>query len=266
MGRLTEYFAGLQNRYAKKETSAGKGATIKIPDLPKALQRITDLFGPKVGQAVYKKGIQAGGKIMLDAARAKATWRPTPKKKRGQPGEYGRTGALPKSMTLKYRTNQAKDYSYVVIGAARDKGVNTRRGRQSVVEDPSKTVHLMEKGYTAVSRVAGVKGRAGQGILQNIRHLAKLLKISRRRLSLRSVTETGFDATYSSYLQGHEAARVNKYFTGYRGSRRTVVPGRHFMKAAADESKDKAIAAAKDTMQAEFAKLLATQKTSGGNP
>lgn len=263
MGRLTEYFGGLQNRYAKSETSAGKGATIKIPDLPRALQRITDLFGPKIAQQVYKKGVMAGGKIMLDAARAKAAWRPPARKKRGQPGEYGRTGALPKSLKIKYRTNSSKNYSYIVIGVARDKGVTTRRGRQTVVEDPSKTVHLMEKGYTAVARVAGVRGRQGVDVLRSIRHLAKLLKISRRRLSLRSVSETGFDSTFASYLQESEAKRASRYFAYYRGARRTVVPGRHFMRDSARESQARAILAAKEAMEADFARLL---KEKGASP
>jgi hypothetical protein len=259
MGRLTEHFAGLQNRVGKSAGTAGRGATLRLPDLPRALQRITDIYGPKTANGIYRRAIATAGKILLAAARVRAAWRPRARRKRGQPGQYGQSGILPRSLAARVRTSRSNNTTYVVIGAARDKGVDVRRGRHTITEDPAKTVHLMERGFTASARVAGVRGRKGAEMMSHARNLARILKISRRRLSLRSVTESGFDHTLASHLEHSEAVRVGRFFAFYKAAKKTVVPGRHFLEAASRDATPAAVEAAKASMQADWAKLQTQQ-------
>jgi len=141
---------------------------VGVPDLPRALDRIAMVFNPKEAKKIYRKALTAGGRIIHKAAKALVPKRGRIKK--GETGIYGKTGLTKKSLRIFYRTGRKNNTSYIVVGSDRSVSATVKRGKQSIQAIPAKTIHLVEKGFVAVSRIPGVQGRkTHEEVLRQIR-------------------------------------------------------------------------------------------------
>jgi hypothetical protein len=230
-------------------TGAGKSVLIGVPDLPKALDRIAMAFNPKEAKKIYRKALMAGGRIILKTAKALVPKRGRIKK--GDKGIYGKTGLTKKSLKIWYRTGRRNNTSYILVGADRSVMQKVKRGRQEIDAIPSKTIHLVERGFTAVSRIPGIVGRETH--YEILKRLRKVGGRGTRSISMANALKQGLDKKLIT--SNHRTPTVFStaaYLRGYRKATKTKVPGAFFMRRAKQESADAAIAKAREVMQKEY--------------
>jgi hypothetical protein len=246
---------------------------VRVPDLSGALGPILLALDPKKAKKIYRKALTHGGRVLLAEARRLAPNAGIKRKKNQPIGHYGRSGLLRKSLKVFYRDKKSPYRPYVVIGVDRDVYAVTQRGRRKVNEIPKSTVHLVEDGFVAVSRVSLDGTRAGRVKGRDINtRVISLLRSQRglgaksSEINMRKALSQGLDQKLlqDSFLNLRLAAKgvsrdtVESYIRGYKAATKTVVRGRKFLeraqKAATAAAKDKALA----VLQAEYANLVKT--------
>ena len=249
-------------RYGNKSfwTGPGKSIFVSIPDLPRAFDRIAMAFDPKSAKKIYRKALMASGRVILKEAKKLCPVKG--KTKKNERGTYGKSGLTKKSLKVYYRTGRQKNASYVIVGADRGVSQTMTRGKQAVPQIPSKTIHLVEKGFVAVSRIPGVVGRH-----THFEVLKKIRKMGGRNTATISM-RNAFLQGYAQKLMTNpkpgspDVFKDAAYLRSYRGIKKTKVPGQHFMDRAKKNAGPVAIETAKSIMQQEYTNLISIYRTS----
>lgn len=250
---------------------AGNGLSLSVPDLASSLDQIAAALNPKLMRKVYRKGISAGGRILLKKAKELVPNSRVKRGKKSPKGRYGRSGILKKSLKMYYRTGKTGIRPYVVIGSDRDTAENAARGKQTQKEIPSKTIHLVENGFTAVSRISLDGTRAGlvQGsdtknkVLSLLRGQRGLL-VKASTINLKNALEQKLDQklfastqlSWSLTRRNISQQKVESYVKGYKKATKTKVAPRKFMEKAAKQAGPIAKAKAVEVLAAEFQRLI----------
>jgi|GEM_PF-3703494 len=240
---------------------SGAAFTCQIPIIDAVLDRVVVDIGFKLGLAIYRKAIMAAGRVSLKAVQGelKRIYGRKLNKRKSEGLDYGNTGALPAAMRVVFRTAENGASSYAVVGTDRELQVPARRGKKTVYERPANTVHLANRGFTAVSRVAGVSGRqTNYSVVKSLRNTARREKVENAaNLGMRRLLENNVDRIF---LDRNQSARSfvakAQYIARYKAATKTEVPGRKFMEVAAALSRDPAVAEAMRVLQMEFDKAL----------
>lgn len=209
--------------------------TADFPNLTGIIDEFRKVLTDSEFKTAVRKSLMAGGRIMLESAKAHVPVMGR-RAKPGQRVSRVSTGLLKRALSIIARAGT--NGSYVVIGSDRDTTKQILRGRKTITAIPGKYVHLVEKGFVAVARQKGVKGRQDDWILKLIRN-GQLLKIQADKSAKPVFDVTDYDANRT--LVGHFADRVVKVQSRIAGAKRTPVKGRHFLKAAVDQTKDQAV-------------------------
>lgn len=209
--------------------------TADFPNLSGIMDEFRKILTDSEFKTAVRKSLMAGGRIMLESAKANV---PTSARrlKPGQRLARVSTGLLKRALSIIARSGT--NGSYVVIGSDRDTTKQILRGRKTITAIPGKYVHLVEKGFVAVARQKGVKGRQDDWILKLIRN-GQLLKIQADQSAKPIFDLTDYDANRS--LVARFTDRVAKAQSRIAGAKRTPVAGRNFLKAAVDQTKDQAV-------------------------
>lgn len=220
-------------------TGPGKALTVELPNIGMMIDRMrAELRDEKMTRKIYRKALTGGGRIMLKAVQMLMP--ATGKRPRGKgtkpPPKYGATGATRKALSVFYRTGKGKMAAYIVVGVKRSYAIDAKRGKQIVKHQPSKTVHLLEKGFTAVARIPGIVGRrTNYSIVKVLRRFA-----GDRRVSLSKALDQGIDDKLltSGRLKEKNKLRIAKYISAYRSAKRTKVQGKGYFEKARAASAD----------------------------
>jgi len=250
----------------------GSGLNVYIPDLASSLDQISAQLNPKIMKKVYRKAVSAGGRVLLKKAKELV---PNSRAKRGKKspkGRYGRSGILKKSLKMYYRVGKSGVRPYVVIGSDRDTSENAQRGKKTQAEIPSKTIHLVEKGFTAVSRISldGTQAGLVKGKDKLADKVLSLLRDQRNFMSNRSsiTLKKALDQKFDERLWAHTSLQYNldrrevsrqtveAYIRGYKAAKKTKVRPRKFMEKAAQQAGPMATAKSVEILKSEFDKLV----------
>lgn len=250
---------------------ASNGLTIAVPDLDGALAQVITGLNPKIAKKVWRKGITAGGRILLRKARQLAPNSRVKRNKKSPKGKYGRSGILKKALNLYYRIGKNSVRPYVVIGADRAVSENNVRGNRTDLEMPSKTIHLVENGFTAVSRISldGTKSGLVRGRDLNAKVLDLLrgqraVLVKKWSINFKNALEQKLDQKLMTSWSLQENLRdrnlsqqkLESYIKGYKRATKTKVRARKFMERAAKEGRAEAVAKAVEILRSEYEKLL----------
>lgn len=252
-------------------TKAGNSLVVSIPDLTSSIAQIAMVCDPKNAKKVYRKGISAGGRVLLKKAKELVPNSKVKTGKKAPKGRYGRSGLLKKSLTMYYRQGKTAIRPYVVIGSNRQTSDELQRGKQKVKEIPAKTIHLVEDGFTAVSRVsldgtkAGqVKGTELKDKVLNLLRTQRGFLVSAQTINLKNALEKGFDqklmtsSSLNAKLQKQKVGieEVKAYIKGYKAATKTKIRPRKFLERAAKDAKAPAIAKAVEVLRSEYDRLI----------
>jgi hypothetical protein len=249
----------------------GNNLTVLIPDLTSSLAQIAMVCDPKNAKKVYRKGISAGGRVLLKKAKELAPNSKVRQGKKAPKGRYGRSGLLKKSLAMYYRTGKTGNRPYIVIGANRNVSADLPRGKQTTKETPAKTIHLVEDGFTAVSRIsldgtrAGlVKGSELKNKVLNLLRGQRGFMVKASSINLKNALAQGFDKklmtsdSLGSRLQKQKVGldEVKAYVKGYKKATKTASRPRKFLERAAKAAREPAIAKAVEVLRSEYDRLI----------
>jgi hypothetical protein len=241
-------------------TSSGDAFLVSVPVIEMVMERVITEIGITRGKAIYKKAIMAGGRVGLRAVKAEVQKISGKFDKKMIEGlEYGRSGALWRSMKTMFRTAKSGLYSYAVVGADRDFEVPARRGKHTIYEVPAATVHLVNNGFRAVHRIPGMVGRKNHNLtVDSLRRMATALKMEKaHKMSMAKLIGAGVDKRFTQFSSDKGFARQSAYLSKYKAAGTTEVAGRKFLQKAAAFAQGPSVAKVMEVMQAEFTKALA---------
>lgn len=142
--------------------------------------RMLEIVKGRVAAQAIGRALGGGLRPLL-----KAVKRGVPKKKRkGKRRKHieARTGLLKKSFIVKHGVTK-KGVPYALVGPSRSVKEDVKRGRKTIKKWPVKYAHLVEYGFLARARKAGIRRRQSSKLGQKAKKVQRIIDLAGFKLS-----------------------------------------------------------------------------------
>jgi len=246
--------------------SGGRGGTVIRPFLDHSLiaafEELKQTLTKGEFNSLIRDATRVGGRILLAKAKELVPSENSSRLRKNRPVKQSRGvshGTLRESLSLIYRPR--RDGGYVVVGANRETTRMVKRGKKQIMAQPSKSIHLVEKGFTAVARQKGIQGSQRDATRLFAAH--RLLKRLREDQDFKlSRSQTRLLARYQEIAESKLrvdqslVSRAQARYKDFSAARRTEVPGHHFLARAQAATATQAITAMSQAMETGLPKLI----------
>lgn len=246
--------------------SGGRGGTVIRPFLDHSLiaafEEIKQTLTKGEFNALIRDATRVGGRILLAKAKELVPSENSSRLRKNRPVKRCRGvshGTLRESLSLIYRPR--RDGGYVVVGANRETTRMVKRGKKQIMAQPSKYIHLVEKGFTAVARQKGIKG--SQREIVKLFRAYRLIQRAREddqfkvsQSQARLIAKYREIAASKTFVDQELARQAKQRYKDFTAARRTEVPGHHFLARAQAATATQAITAMSQAMETGLPKLI----------